>query len=326
MLTRCGFIGHPLRPAVPLYCHPTVAPSHRPAALSSRCPTVPPPCRSVVPPSHRPAVLDLVRRLVTFLGNAVLIASSPNGAFEPRGLGSAAPAAVSPHYVGPLDGSASPGLLPFAGLIGPVFPSGFSVLHQHLFRTVIFSCFTSPSSRSHGSCRIVPQGLVVRFGLGLDAFCKIKSNQIKSNQIKSNTLRGAGLRLYTTAPPPATTAPGPTPARQHHRRRSVQVPRLLCRTNIRKADVAVAWRALHCQLRTPSSLTYCHYNGGATIETTPGTQTRVQAIECKRPSCQPLGGRCGGNAKCKCSQSRRVPHVPSRMSAQVNLERGRQLT
>jgi len=67
--------------------------------------------------------------------------------------------------------------MPFAGLIGPVFPSGFSVLHRHLFRTVIFSCFTSPRSRSHGSCRIVPQGLVVRFGLSLDALCKIKSHQ-----------------------------------------------------------------------------------------------------------------------------------------------------
>ena len=30
----------------------------------------------------------------------------------------------------------------------------------------------------------------------------------------------------------------------------------LCRPNIRKADVAVAWRALHCQLRTPSFLAW----------------------------------------------------------------------
>jgi len=41
----------------------------------------------------------------------------------------------------------------------------------------------------------VPQGLVVRFGLGLDALCKIKSNEIKSNQIKSiksNQISGSG--------------------------------------------------------------------------------------------------------------------------------------
>jgi len=36
-----------------------------------------------------------------------------------------------------------------------------------------------------------------------------------------------GRRLSTTAPPPATTAPDLTPTFQHHRRRSVQVPRLL---------------------------------------------------------------------------------------------------
>ncbi len=156
---------------------------HRPAVL----PFAVPPSRRLGP---RPSPDDL-------LGNAVVTASFSSGAFEPRGLGSAAPAAVSPHPVGPLDSSASPGLLPFAGLIGPVFPCGFSVLHRHLFRTVIFSCFTSPRSRSHGSCRIVPQGLVVRFGLGLDALCEIKSNHIKSNHSPPPS-----VFLNTLPPPP----------------------------------------------------------------------------------------------------------------------------
>ncbi len=135
------------------------------------------------------------------LWNAVVTASFSSGAFEPRGLGFAAPAAVSPHSVGPLDSSASPGLLPFAGLLGPVFPCGFSVLHRHLFRTMICSCFTSPRSRSHGSCRIVPQGLVVRFGLGLDALCKIKSNQIKSTSLAT--------ALSPPSPPPPPQLPLP---------------------------------------------------------------------------------------------------------------------
>ncbi len=35
----------------------------------------------------------------------------------------------------------------------------------------------------------MPQGLVVRFGLGLDALCKIKSNQIKSNPLDGRKVR-----------------------------------------------------------------------------------------------------------------------------------------
>ncbi len=33
----------------------------------------------------------------------------------------------------------------------------------------------------------MPQGLVVRFGLGLDALCKIKSNQIKITDLHVNS-------------------------------------------------------------------------------------------------------------------------------------------
>ncbi len=60
-----------------------------------------------------------------------------------------------------------------------------SVSAEQWWAARVLAVFTSPRSRSHGSCRIVPQGLVVRFGLGLDALCKIKSNQIKSNQVLS---------------------------------------------------------------------------------------------------------------------------------------------
>ena len=57
----------------------------------------------------------------------------------------------------------------------------------------------------------------------------------------------------------------------------------LCRPNIRKADVAVAWRALHCQLRTPSFLTYCRYKSGAVEHS--GDHPMQRAC-CRWPACR----------------------------------------
>ena len=56
-----------------------------------------------------------------------------------------------------------------------------------------------------------------------------------------------------------------------------------CRPNIRKADVAVAWRALHCQLRTPSFLTYCRYKSGAVGRS---GDTPMQRACCRWPACR----------------------------------------
>ena len=57
----------------------------------------------------------------------------------------------------------------------------------------------------------------------------------------------------------------------------------LCGTNIRKADVAVAWRALHCQLRTPSFLTYCRYKHAAVDMS---GDTPMQRACCRWPTCR----------------------------------------
>ena len=57
----------------------------------------------------------------------------------------------------------------------------------------------------------------------------------------------------------------------------------LCRPNIRKADVAVAWRALHCQLRTPSFLTYCRYKSGPVQRS---GDTPMQQACCRWPACR----------------------------------------
>ncbi len=57
----------------------------------------------------------------------------------------------------------------------------------------------------------------------------------------------------------------------------------LCRPNIRKADIAVAWRALHCQLRTPSFLTYCRYKSGAVERS---GDTPMQRACCRWPACR----------------------------------------
>ena len=63
--------------------------------------------------------------------------SSCSGASQPRVSCIAAAAAGFPHLIDRLGSSAaSPGLLPFAGLLGPVFPCGFSVLHRHISNMV----------------------------------------------------------------------------------------------------------------------------------------------------------------------------------------------
>lgn len=88
-----------------------------------------------------------------------------------------------------------------------------------------------------------------------------------------------------------------TPPRQPHRQRPPRqddtTPAVaskyrrcwdqLCSTNIRKADVAVAWRALHCQLRTPSFLTYCRYKHAA-VEMS--GDTPMQRSCCRWPACR----------------------------------------
>jgi exonuclease III len=57
----------------------------------------------------------------------------------------------------------------------------------------------------------------------------------------------------------------------------------LCHSGIDRAHIDVAWRALHCQLRTPSFLTYCRYNN-ATVTRTPAGSPLQQAC-CRWPAC-----------------------------------------
>ncbi len=57
----------------------------------------------------------------------------------------------------------------------------------------------------------------------------------------------------------------------------------LCHAGIRRADIAVTWRALHCQLHTPSFLTYCRYKPPRQVRASDGSPLR-QAC-CQWPAC-----------------------------------------
>lgn len=84
-------------------------------------------------------------------------------------------------------------------------------------------------------------------------------------------------------PPPGQTSPPPARATVAEASKYRTCWEQLCRTNIRKADVAVAWRALHCQLRTPSFLTYCRYKGTAVDMS---GDTPMQRACCRWPACR----------------------------------------
>ena len=89
-------------------------------------------------------------------------------------------------------------------------------------------------------------------------------------------------------PPPGHAAPPPPPPPVEITAADAAKYRgcweQLCHTNIRKADTAVAWRALHCQLRTPSFLTYCRYRGGGTIDM--AGDTPMEQACCRWPACR----------------------------------------
>ncbi len=76
---------------------------------------------------------------------------------------------------------------------------------------------------SHGSCRIVPQGLVVRYGFGLDALCNIKSIQINTARDEHLTaVRTSSASTFPFASCRGGAAPRPVPGRlhtHHHRLR-----------------------------------------------------------------------------------------------------------
>lgn len=80
---------------------------------------------------------------------------------------------------------------------------------------------------------------------------------------------------HPPAPPPHVTV---AEARKHR-----ACWEQLCHTNIRKADISVAFRALHCQLRTPSFLTYCLYKSGPVDRT---GDTPMERACCRWPACR----------------------------------------
>lgn len=106
------------------------------------------------------------------------------------------------------------------------------------------------------------------------------------------TRHAPNTRSHTPHRPPQT--------RSHQRHAQTQTSRAdaeryracweqLCHNNIRKADVDIAWLALHCSLRTPSLVTSRLYSGGAII-TRSGDSPMQQAC-CRWPACRVVNPR-----------------------------------
>jgi len=188
---------HPFHPAVPLYRHPTVAPSHRPTVPPSRRPVIPLSRRPAVPPSRRPAVPpsrrpgprpspdDLPRKCSTC---SQLSERSVPAAWA----GLCRPRCRFPAFCRTIRQLSLTGTIAFRWSHRTCIPLWFQCSPLTFISNCDLLVFHLGALTFHGSCRIVPQGLVVRFGLGLDAPCKIKSNQKTEGHCVAFAQQGGG--------------------------------------------------------------------------------------------------------------------------------------